>query len=247
MSGHNKWSTIKRKKGANDAKRGQMFTKVAKEIILAAKKGGNPEMNPALRAAIEKARSYNMPKDNINNAIKKGTGELPGVVYEEIVYEGYAPYGIALLIEVITDNKNRSTSEVRHALSHAGGSLAETGAVAWNFERKGQIFVKKDKAGEDALMEIITDAGAEDMKTEEDGFYVVCNYKDLFNISAAIEAKKIEVETAELTYIAQNPITLEPEQVKKILRIIENIEDMDDVQNVFTNMNIPDDLQIEEE
>ncbi|MCK5223850.1 YebC/PmpR family DNA-binding transcriptional regulator [Candidatus Calescamantes bacterium] len=247
MSGHNKWSTIKRKKGAADAKRGQIFTKIAKEITLAAKGGGDPDSNPALRTAIDKAKAANMPKDNVEKALKKGTGELPGVVYEEYLYEGYAPKGIALMMMTITDNKNRTTSEIRHILSKYGGNLGEDGCVAWNFDKKGQVFVKKESSDEDTVMDIIIEAGGEDLKTEDDGYYITCDYKDLFVVADAIKQKDIAVESAEIIYIAQNLVSIDENNTKKVLRVLSLLDDLDDVANIFSNLDIPDDMDLEEE
>ena len=247
MSGHSKWSSIKRKKAANDAKKGKIFTKIAKELTMTAKNGGDPDSNPSLRAALEKAKAVNMPKDNIEKAIKKGTGELPGVVFEEVSYEGYAPHGIALLIHTITDNKNRTTAAIRHLLTKYGGNLGETGCVSWNFDKKGQIFIKKEFTDEDSLVEIAMEAGADDLKTEEDGYYVFCDYKDLFIVSDAIKKTGIEVESAEITYIPQNTVKLAPEQTKKVLKFLDMLDDEEDIQNVYSNLDIPDDINLEEE
>ena len=247
MSGHNKWSSIKRKKAANDAKKGQIFTKIAKELTMAAKNGSDPDSNAALRVALEKAKSVNMPKDNIEKAIKKGTGELPGVVFEEVTYEGYAPHGVALLIHTITDNKNRTTAAIRHILTRYGGNLGENGCVAWNFDKKGQIFIKKEFTDEDSLMEIAMEAGAEDLKTEDDGFYVICDYKDFFTVNDAIKKAGIPIENAEITFIPQNTVKLPEDQTKKVLKFLEILDDEDDIQNVYSNLDIPDNIDIEED
>ncbi len=247
MSGHNKWSSIKRKKAANDAKKGKIFTKIAKELTMTAKNGGDPDSNPSLRAALDKAKSVNMPKDNIEKAIKKGTGELPGVVFEEVSYEGYAPHGIALLIQTITDNKNRTTAAIRHLLTRYGGNLGENGCVAWNFEKKGQIFIAKEFTDENSLMEIAMEVGADDLKTESDGFYVYCDYKDLFSVNDAIKKVGIKIDSAEITFIPQNTVKLPADQTKKVLKFLDILDDEDDVQNVYSNLDIPDDINLEED
>ncbi|MCD6579583.1 YebC/PmpR family DNA-binding transcriptional regulator [bacterium] len=247
MSGHSKWSSIKRKKAANDAKKGKVFTKITKELTMTAKNGGDPDSNPSLRAALEKAKAVNMPKDNIEKAIKKGTGELPGVIFEEISYEGYAPHGIALLIQTITDNKNRTTAAIRHLLTKYGGNLGETGCVSWNFEKKGQLFIKKEITDEDSLMEIAMEAGADDLKTEDDGYYIYCDYKDLFIVNDAIKKAGVEVDSAEITHIPQNTVKLTPEQTKKVLKFLDVLDDEEDVQNVYSNLDIPDDINLEED
>ena len=247
MSGHSKWSSIKRKKGVADAKRGQIFTKIANEFTFAEKNSGDPYMNPALWSAIDKAKAANMPKDNIEKAIKKGTGELPGVVYEEHIYEGRAPFGIALLIRTISDNKNRTTADVRHTLSKYGGKLDEPGCVIWNFDKKGEIFVKKEMISENDLMELIIEVGAEDMKTEEEGYYITCDYKDLFIISDTLRKKNVLPDSSEITYIAQNPIKLEDDQTKRVLKLLNVIDELEDVSNIFSNLDIPDNITYEEE
>jgi YebC/PmpR family DNA-binding regulatory protein len=242
MSGHSKWSTIKRKKGAADAKRGQIFSRLSKEITLAAKNGGgDPDMNPKLRTVLLKARAENMPVENTERAIKKGTGELPGVVYEEFVYEGYAPHGVAVIIEVTTDNKNRAASDVRSTFSKNGGNLAGTGAVAFMFQRTGQFIISKDKADEDTVMDIVLEAGAEDLKVEEEYFEVLAPLTEFDNVSQALSQAGIEPDNAELAYLPENltPIS-SAEDAKQVLRIIDALDDLDDVQNVFHNADIPE-------
>jgi YebC/PmpR family DNA-binding regulatory protein len=243
MSGHNKWSSIKHKKGAADAKRGKIFSKLIKEITVAARMGGgDPNANPRLRAAITTAKTENMPKDNIERAIKKGTGELEGVSYEEIVYEGYAPGGAAVLVECLTDNKNRAVAEVRHVFSKAGGNLGENGCVAWMFDKKGLIVVNKDKADEDQLMEIAIDAGADDVNDEGDTFEVITNIGDFESVKEAIEKASIETELAEISMIPQNMLALQGKEAEQTIRLMDALEDCDDVQKVYTNADIPDDL-----
>lgn len=242
MSGHSKWSTIKRKKGAADAKRGQIFSRLSKEITLAAKNGGgDPDMNPKLRTVLLKARAENMPVENTERAIKKGTGELPGVVYEEFVYEGYAPHGVAVIIEVTTDNKNRAASDVRSTFSKNGGNLAGAGAVAFMFQRTGQFIISKDKADEETLMDIVLEAGAEDLKVEEEYFEVLAPLTEFDNVSQALSQAGIEPDNAELAYLPENltPIS-SAEDAKQVLRIIDALDDLDDVQNVFHNADIPE-------
>ena len=242
MSGHSKWSTIKRKKGAADAKRGQIFSRLSKEITLAAKNGGgDPDMNPKLRTVLLKARAENMPVENTERAIKKGTGELPGVVYEEFVYEGYAPHGVAAIIEVTTDNKNRAASDVRSTFSKNGGNLAGAGAVAFMFQRTGQFIISKDKADEETLMDIVLEAGAEDLKVEEEYFEVLAPLTEFDNVSQALSQAGIEPDNAELAYLPENltPIS-SAEDAKQVLRIIDALDDLDDVQNVFHNADIPE-------
>ena len=240
MSGHSKWSTIKRKKGAADAKRGQIFSRLSKEITLAAKNGGgDPDMNPKLRTVLLKARAENMPVENTERAIKKGTGELPGVVYEEFVYEGYAPHGVAVIIEVTTDNKNRAASDVRSTFSKNGGNLAGAGAVAFMFQRTGQFIISKDKADEETLMDIVLEAGAEDLKVEEEYFEVLAPLTEFDHVSQALSQTGIEPDNAELAYLPENltPIS-SAEDAKQVLRIIDALDDLDDVQNVFHNAEI---------
>jgi YebC/PmpR family DNA-binding regulatory protein len=241
MSGHSKWSTIKRKKGAADAKRGKIFSRLSKDISLAAKAGGgDPDMNPKLRTALLKARAENMPAENIERAIKKGTGELPGVVYEEFVYEGYAPHGIAVVVEVTTDNKNRAASEVRSTFSKNGGNLGGAGSVAFMFQRNGQFIISKDKTDEETLMEVALDAGAEDLKIEEEYFEVLAPLAEFDNVSQALAQADIEPDNAELAYLPESltPIANQ-EDAKQVMRLIDALDDLDDVQNVFHNADIP--------
>lgn len=243
MSGHSKWSQIKHKKADSDAKRGRAFTKIVKEIAVAARiGGGDPDGNPRLRTVIEKAKEVNMPHDNIKKAIMKGTGELPGVSYEEFVYEGYGPAGVALLIEVMTDNKNRTIPEIRHILGKHGGNLGETGCVAWIFDKKGYILVEKTKASEDAVMSAALDAGAEDMKNDpgEESFEIITSPEDFAGVKEALEKAGIPVASAEVTRLPKNYVALDDKAAEQMIRLMEALEDHDDVQNVFANFDIPD-------
>lgn len=238
MSGHSKWSTIKRKKGALDAARGKVFTRISKEITLSAKHGGgDAAANPRLRLAVQNAKAVNMPAENISRAIKKGTGELEGVTYEEITYEAYAPKGIALIIECVTDNRNRTVADLRHLLSKAGGNLGESGSVAWMFERKGVFIIDKAKS-EDELMEIILDAGADDLKEEDDVFEIICAMENFEQIRKSLEDKGVNIKNASLQYIAKDLITIVEKDSADVIRCIEAAEDYDDVQNVYTNADI---------
>ncbi len=236
MSGHSKWATIKRKKAATDSARGKMFTKIIKEITISARDGGgDPVANPRLRLAIQNAKNSNMPQENITRAIKKGTGELEGVKYEEITYEGYAPNGIAMIIESVTDNKNRTVAELRHTISKYNGNLGEAGSVAWMFERKGIINIEKKGVKEDDLMELILDAGAEDLKTEGDYFEVQTSIENFEKLRKAIEDKAYKIENAALQYIARDTVTLEGKHAEEVIRCIDAVEENDDIQNVYTN------------
>jgi YebC/PmpR family DNA-binding regulatory protein len=247
MSGHSKWATIKHKKGVADAKRGQMFTKLIKEISIAARMGGgDAESNARLRTAVLKARGANMPKDNIDRAIKKGTGDLGGASYEELVYEAYAPGGIAILIEVLTDNKNRAAAEVRNLLTRAGGSLATSNAVLRLFNRKGVISLDGEKYTEDAVMEIALDAGADDIQNE-DGELVIYTAPEAFEkVYNAISAANMETDGAEVSMIPESYIDVDKSAGGKINRLIEKLEESDDVQNIYHNANIPEDADAEE-
>jgi len=239
MSGHSKWATIKHKKGALDAKRGKIFTRLIKEITIAAKTGGggDPDGNPRLRTAIAAAKAENMPADNIKRAIQRGTGELEGVSYEEITYEGYGPGGVAIIVEVLTDNKNRAVSEIRHAFSKNGGNLGAEGAVAWMFTKKGVITLAKSAASEDKLTEIVLDAGAEDLSDEGESWEVLTDPKDFEAVTEALKKAKIEPETAEVTKIASTYTKLEGTQANAMMRLLDALEDLDDTQNVYSNFD----------
>jgi len=236
MSGHSKWATTKRKKAAIDAKRGKIFTKLIKEITIAAREGGgDPAGNPRLRLAIDNAKSANMPQDNIDRAIKKATGELEGDSYQEFTYEGYAPAGIAVLVEVATDNKNRTVAEVRHVFSKGGGSLGESGSVAWMFERKGVITLPKQGKTEDDIMEIILEAGADDLQTEEDFFEIQTSLESFEAVRRSLADKNLSIDNASLQWIAKNYVQVSGEDAEKVIKLIEALEDLDDVQNVYSN------------
>ena len=238
MSGHSKWATIKHKKGAADAKRGKVFTRLIKEITIAAKSGGgDPDGNPRLRGAIAAAKAENMPADNIKRAIQRGTGELEGLSYDEITYEGYGPGGVAIIVDVLTDNKNRAVSEIRHAFSKNGGNLGAEGAVAWMFAKKGVISIAKDAAGEDKLMEIVLESGAEDLNDEGEHWEILCAAADFEAVTEALKAAKIKTETAEVTKIASTYTKLEGSQANAMMRLLETIEDLDDTQNVYSNFD----------
>ncbi len=236
MSGHSKWATTKRKKAAIDAKRGKLFTKLIKEITIAARGGGgDPSGNPRLRLAVDNAKAANMPQDNIDRAIKKATGELDGVTYHEITYEGYGPAGIAVLVEVATDNKNRTVAEVRHLFSKSGGSLGESNSVAWMFDRKGVITMPKQGKTEDDIMMIVIEAGAEDLQTEEDFFEIQTPIESFEPVRKSLIDNGLTIENASLQWIAKNYINIEGEDAEKAMKLIEGLEDNDDVQNVYSN------------
>lgn len=242
MSGHSKWATIKHKKAATDAKRGSLFTKLIKEITVAARGGGKPESNPRLRVAIERAKEASMPSDNIDRAIKKGTGELEGVSYEDIVLEGYGPGGVAFYVEGVSDNKNRTTSEVRTIFTKKGGNMAGAGSVSWMFEKKGYIVIAKSSIDEDRLMSVALDAGAEDMVTEDENYAVKTAPADFFKVKKAIEDNKIKVESAEITLIPKSTVKVTGEDARKVLDLVNGLEEHEDVQNVYANFDIPDEL-----
>ncbi|MFB3906090.1 MAG: YebC/PmpR family DNA-binding transcriptional regulator [Acidobacteriota bacterium] len=239
MSGHSKWHSIKHKKAAADSKRGKIFTKLIKEMSVAARiGGGDPDSNPRLRTAVAAAKAVNMPLDNIKRAIMKGTGELPGQSYEGVTYEGYGPGGAAVMVETLTDNKNRTVAEIRHLFSKHGGNLAETGAVQWMFERKGYIVVSKEKADEERLMEIVLEAGAEDLRSEDSTFAVYTTFESFEGVKHALQAAGIEPDSAELTMVPQNGVHLEGKKAEQMLKLMESLEDHDDVQNVYANFDI---------
>ncbi len=243
MAGHSKWANIQHRKGRQDEKRGAMFTKAAKEIIIAAKNGGDPAGNSRLRAAISAAKAINLPKDKIETAIRKGTGAETGGDLFEINYEGYGPAGIAFIVETATDNKNRTVADVRHLFSRSGGNLGESGSVAWMFDRKGIINIDKTKASEDKIMEIALDSGAEDVAEEDDFFQVTTSLEDFNAVRDALENAGIEMELAELQYVPQNSIPVNQEAGEKVLKFIDALEDHDDVQKVHANFELPDDFQ----
>lgn len=245
MSGHSKWAGIKHKKAVVDARRGKVFSKISKELTVAAKMGGgNADMNPRLRLAIDKAKEVNMPSDNIKRAIQKGTGELPGTSYEETVYEGYGPGGVALMLEVMTDNKNRTVGEIRHILTKHNGNMGETGCVSWMFDKKGYILVNKTAGDEDTIMSIALDAGAEDFKNdpEEENYEIITAPEDFNRVRDFMEQKNIKLNLAEITMIPQNYVKLEEKDAGKMLKLMELLEDHDDVQNVYANFDVPDEM-----
>ncbi len=246
MSGHSKWANIKHKKGAADARRGKIFTKLIKEITVAARAGsGDLNSNPRLRTAVMEAKAENMPKDNIERAIKKGTGELEGVHYEESTYEGYGPGGVAVLIDSLADNKNRAVSEIRHALAKHGGNMGESGCVAWMFKKKGYMVVEKGAVAEDTLMEVALEAGAEDVRDDGDSFEIITDPDAFEDVKASIEAKGITLVDPEVTMVPQTMTPVEGETAQRLIRLIEALEDLDDVQKVYTNADLPDDLEME--
>ena len=246
MSGHSKWSTIKRKKGAADAKRGKIFSKLAKEITVAARSGGgDPAANPRLRTVLLACRGANMPSDNIDRAIKKGTGELPGTTYEESRYEAYGPGGVALLIDVLTDNKNRTLGEIRHLVTKMGGAMAEPGAVTWNFEPRGVITVSKEGLSEEEIFDKAIEAGAEDVDTEGDVYEIITAGNQLHVVAEALESINVPAEEVKLIMEAKTLVDLEGKVISSNLRLLEEIEDHDDVQNVFSNLNITDEAMAE--
>ena len=241
MSGHSKWASIKHKKGATDAKRGRLFTKLIREITVAAKNGGgSPDTNPGLRTVITRANEANMPKDNITKAIKKGTGELPGVTYESCTFEGYGQGGVAILVETLTDNKNRASAEIRNIFSKKGGNMAGAGSVSWIFTSKGYILIDKTLISEDELFSVAVDAGADDIKSGDKNYEVFTSPKDFEAVKAAIEAKNIKWLTAELTKTPNSTIKIVGNEAKQLLSLVEVLEDHDDVQKVYANFDIPD-------
>jgi YebC/PmpR family DNA-binding regulatory protein len=243
MSGHSKWSTIKHKKGAADAKRGKVFTRVIKEITVAARLGGgDPDSNPRLRSAITSAKSENMPKENIERAIKKGTGELEGVNYEEVSYEAYGPGGVAVLVECLTDNKNRAVADLKHIMDRHGGSIGEPGCVAWIFKKRGLIVLDRESVDEEKLLELALDAGAEDVQEEESTFEIHTEPSNFEVVRKAVEEAGFTYEMAEVSMVPQNTVRLEGKQAQQMLNLMEALEDSDDVNNVYANFDIPDDV-----
>ncbi len=239
MAGHSKWAQIKRKKAAQDAKRGKIFTKLIREIMVAARMGGgNPENNPRLRAAIAAAKAENMPKENIERAIKRGTGELEGVRFEEVVYEGYGPGGVAVLIEAVTDNRNRTTAEIRHIFTKAGGNLGTSGCVSWLFHKKGLITVSKGDVSEERLMEVVMEAGAEDIKEGEREYEILTDPSDFEEVVKALKEAGISYQSAEVTMYPETTVKLEGKEAEQMLRLMEMLEDHDDVQKVYANFDI---------
>jgi len=243
MSGHSKWATIKHKKAAVDARRGKVFTKLIRELTSAARMGGgDPDANPRLRTAVTAARNSNMPSDTIQRAIKKGTGELPGEVYEEVTYEGYGAGGVAILVDVLTDNKNRTVAEIRHLFSKHGGSLGESGCVAWMFGRKGLITLSTSQIEEDDLLETVLEAGGDDVKVESDAYEIVTAPEAFEDVRSALEQKGLTLDVAEVTMLPQNTVPVEGKQAEQVLRLMEALDDQDDVRKAHANFDISDDV-----
>jgi YebC/PmpR family DNA-binding regulatory protein len=243
MSGHSRWSQIKRKKGKTDVQRGKLFSKILREITVAARNGsGDAKVNMRLKAAMESAKEANMPQDNVKRAIQKGTGELPGESYEEITYEGYAPGGVAIMIRVLTDNRNRTAPEIRHTFEKHGGNMGASGAVGWMFERKGVILVDADKIGEDDLMTRALEAGATDMRRVEKAFEITAAPAEIDAVRTALEAARVPVLEAEVTFVPQSMVRVEGKDAPQVLRLIEALEELDDVQTVYANYDIPDEV-----
>jgi YebC/PmpR family DNA-binding regulatory protein len=243
MAGHSKWSSIKHKKAATDAKRGKIFSRLNKEITVAARlAGGDPASNPRLRTAIQAAKNENMPKDNIERAVKKGTGELEGVNYEEAVYEGYGPGGAAIFIESLTDNKKRAVADIRHRLTKGGGNLGSAGCVAWMFDNKGYILVENKDVDEDALMDAAIDAGAKDVREDGSSYEIITAPQDFEQVKAAIDEHSIPYIVAEITMLPQSTVNLQGKEAEQMIRLMETLEDSDDVQKVYTNADIPEEL-----
>ncbi len=243
MAGHSKWAQIKHKKAKVDAKRGKLFSKLVREIQVAVRLGGpDPDLNPRLRLAIERAKAANMPSENIERAIKKAAGGEEGAQYQEVVYEGYGPGGVAFMVIALTDNKNRTTSEVRHVFSKHGGNLGTSGSVAWQFEEKGVIYVDREGADEDAVLEVALEAGAEDMQTQGDTYEITTSVKDFAKVKKALEDAGFKVSQAQLTRIPKNTVKVEGKDAEKVLKLMEALEDLDDVQQVFANFDIPEEV-----
>lgn len=244
MSGHSKWANIKHKKAAADAKRGKVFTRIAKEITIAARDGGgDPDANPRLRLAIQNARSVNMPSDNIKRAIQKGTGEIQGASYEEITYEGFSPGGVSVIVETVTDNRNRTFSEIRAQFGKLGGNLGEPGSVSWNFDRKGVVTIKTNSKTEEELLDLVLDSGAEDLEYDEEQSRIICAFESLASCTNYFQEKNIDVAESKLEYLPKTLFEIKDiNEARKVLKFIDTIEDHDDVQNVYSNDDIPDDI-----
>ena len=243
MSGHSKWKTNKGKKMVADAKKGAAYTKIIKELtVIAREGGGNPDTNPRLRAVMQKAKEANMPSDNVKMAIKRGTGEIPGIIYESVVYESYGPGGVAILIDALTDNKNRTTAELRNIMSKKGGNMAGAGSVSWMFTKKGYLLFEKSQIKEDDLMNVALDAGAEDIKSDDKNYEITTSVQDFEKVKQALADKKIKFEDAELTMIPSSSIKVAGGEAKQVLALVEALEEHDDVQQVYANFDIPDEI-----
>jgi YebC/PmpR family DNA-binding regulatory protein len=243
MSGHSKWKTNKGKKSIADAKKGATYTRIIKELVVIAREGGgNPDTNPKLRAVIQKAKESNMPMDNVKMAIKRGTGELPGIVYESVMYEAYGPGGVAIMVEALTDNKNRTTAELRNILSKKGGNMAGAGAVSWMFTKKGYFLIDKNQIKEDDLMNIALEAGAEDIKTDEKNFEITCQVADFEKLKQSLSGKGIQFQDAELTMIPSSSVKVAGNEAKQVLALVEALEEHDDTEQVYANFDIPDEI-----
>ena len=243
MSGHSKWATIKRKKAATDAKRGKIFTKLIREITVAARDGGgDPNFNPRLRLAVDNAKAGNMPAENITRAIKKGTGELEGVSYEEVAYEGYGPGGVALYIETLTDNQKRTVADVRHILTKLGGSLGTTGSVGWQFDRKGQIYVEASSYTEESVFEAAIEAGADDVELVDEEFVITTDAGAFHDVQTGMKSADIQFQRAELSWIPQNEVHVEGRDAEKLIKLLEALDDIDDVQQVSSNADIDEEI-----
>lgn len=242
MGGHSHWATTKRHKAAVDAKRGKVFTRIIRELTIAARSGGDPDGNPRLRLAISKAKDANMPGDTLKKAIQRGTGELPGVTYEEFSLEGYGPGGTALLLEITSDNRNRTVAEIRNLLTKNGANMAEAGAVSWQFHKKGLLVIEKDKVEEDRLLTLALDAGAEDVKVDGKAFEVITSANDFESVKKALQDAKIEMTLAEVTFVPQNLVKLQEKPAEQMLKLMEILDEHDDVQKVHANFDIPDEI-----
>jgi len=243
MSGHSKWKTNKGKKMAADAKKGAAYTKLIKELTVVAREGGgNPDSNPRLRAVMQKAKEANMPSDNVKMAIKRGTGELPGVIYENVIYEAYGPGGVAILVEALTDNKNRTSAELRNVMSKKGGNFAGAGAVSWLFTKKGYFLVDKAQAKEEELMDLVLEAGAEDMKSDEKNYEITTSAQNFEKVKQVVDAKGIKCQDAEVTLVPSSLIKIAGNEAKQLLSLIDALEEHDDVQQVYANFDIPDEI-----
>ncbi len=243
MSGHSKWSQIKHRKAAVDAKRGKLFSKLIKEITVSARiGGGDPELNPRLRSAVATAKSSNVPNDTIEKAILRGTGELEGIDYEEIIYEGYGPGGVALIIEVLTDNRNRAVAELKHVLNKNGGNMGENGCVSWLFDKRGLVIVEKDSIDEDELFMVAAEAGAEDVTSSEDSIEILTPFEDFDRVRTVVEETGAQIQVSEMTMIPQNTVKLEGKEAERMIRLMGAIEELDDVQKVYANFDIPDEI-----